>query len=120
MPTIKDLKWTGVREERSFPTKEFYINRTGRKVFLKELVTYIPTRGCGTMKLDDWYEAMEAAVEAEGKTDLLKGIEEHVRRHCAWLRKERQVRQHALECLSGENYLAWDGFNAEASQRRAV
>lgn len=120
MPTIKDLKWAGVREERTCPTKEFYINRSGRKVFITEMVPYISTRGCGTMKLGDWYKAMEAAAEAEEKTELLKDIEDHVRTHCVWLRKAQQVRQYALECLSDEAYFAWDGFGTEAAQRRAV
>lgn len=110
MTQIESLRWKGVREFRAEPTKEFYINRVGRKVAVTKGVDYINTVGSGRMTLDEWYAEMDAAVVAAGQTDLLKSIEDHVRNHCFWL-KGPEVRQYALECLSGENYLAWDDFS---------
>ena len=110
MTQIEALRWKGVREFRAEPTKEFYINRAGRKVAVTIGVDYVNTVGSGRMKLDEWYAEMDAAVVAAGQTDLLKSIEDHVRNHCFWL-KGPEVRQYALECLSGENYLARDGFS---------
>ena len=74
MPTITELRWVGSREPRSMPTGNSYTNRAGRRDPVTELIEYVRTAGAGTMPLAEWYDRMDAAVEAEGKEDLLTEI----------------------------------------------
>lgn len=107
--TIKELKWKGTRQFRTVETGERRQAKNGRTVRVTIGEEYITTIGYGEMPLDKWYKAMEEAVVLEGKTDLLEKIIEHCRK-LAWLKTEKTIREHALECLSGENYKSWEGF----------
>ena len=107
--TIKKLKWKGSRQFREVPTGEYRKAKNGKMVRVTKGEEYIITTGYGEMLLDKWYKAMEEAVVLEGKIDLLEKIIEHCRK-LAWLRTETAIREHALECLSGENYKAWEEF----------
>lgn len=68
----------------------------------------------GTYPSEKWDELMLAAVQADGLTDLLQGIKEHVKTHCLWL-KEKEIEHYALECLSHKSYEAWSDFSYQQS-----
>jgi len=106
MLTLRSLKQKGVREFRAEATGEYTTSRNGRRIPVTRGVEYINTEENGRMPVEKWYEAMEEAVKAEGKTPLLEKIIEHCRR-LAWLRTEEDIRHHALECLDCEAYKAW-------------
>ena len=61
----------------------------------------------GMILEEDWIKLAEQAVIDNHDEKLLEAITEHVRNNCAWLRKEKEVRIHALECLASESYKAW-------------
>jgi len=108
--TIEDLRWTSSRMYRQEPTGSYTTNRNGRRVPVTKGTEYVKTAGADTMPLAEWYLRMETAVKQEDLTDLLEKIIEHCRK-LAWLKTEKDVREYALECLSGEAYKAWEDFN---------
>ena len=112
--STSDLKWTSVREFRPVGTGEFY--RTTRGTLKEKLIAreFVRTAAAGVLELDEWCRLMEQAVEREDRTDLLDRIVEHCRSHCAWLRKEKELREYALECLSSGACMAWDDFKEVA------
>lgn len=113
--TMADLEWRSSRMYRQEPTGNFTVNRNGKRVPVTDGVEYVRTAGAGTMALLEWYKLMTAAVQAEGKQELLDRIKEHCRTHCAWLKSDNAVNEHALECLSNKAYEAW-GLNDESLQ----
>lgn len=110
--SIEDLKSTSAPMFRAIPTGDFTTNRNGRRVPITKGVTFIRTR-VGEMEEDDWYQAMEEAVEREGKSDLLDEVIIHCRK-LAWLKKEEQVRRYALDCISNGAYLHWPEWKGES------
>ena len=71
---------------------------------------FVRTVAAGVLELDEWRRLMEDAVEREGAGELLNRIVEYCRIHCVWLRREKELRGYALECLSSEAYRAWGDF----------
>ena len=72
------------------------------------------TTPSGAYKEEDWDKLMLAAVEKDGLTDLFKGIKEHVRTNCLWL-KESEIEHYSLRCLSSRAYEAWESFSYQQS-----
>lgn len=106
-----DLEWRSSRLYRQEPTGSFTTNRNGRKVPITKGTEYVKTAAAGTMPLSEWYRRAETAVKNEGKDGLLKRIEDHCKRHIAWLHSDQEFHEYALECLSSKAYKAWDGFS---------
>ena len=107
--SIDDLKWRSALEYRSIGTGRFFKTSNGR--MKEETVGYdiVHTVDAGDLELSEWCQQMERAVKREGKEDLLTRIVDYCRR-LAWLHSEKEVRQHALECLSSGAYRAWKDF----------
>ena len=108
--SVKDLRSTGTREFRAVPTGNWIPTRNGRRKMETVGKEDIPTKN-GKIEASEWYELLDRAVINEGKSELLRNIETHVKNHCAWLRTEKEVHEYALECFSDEAYLHWPDFN---------
>lgn len=108
--SIDDLKWTSVLEFRCVGTGKYYFTSNGKKKEITVGKNFVHTTAAGVMELDEWRRLMEDAVEREGKRELLNRVVEYCRIHCAWLRRENEIRGYALECLSSEAYRVWSDF----------
>lgn len=71
----------------------------------------------GDLKKGDWISKTREIVEAVGETELLEDIKAHCRENCAWLHKESEIEEHALECLTYRVYRHWDDFQFNELQR---
>ena len=69
-------------------------------------VEYVTTEA-GRFTVGEWHRLLDEAVFCEEKTWLLDLIVNHVRSHCAWLHKNQDIRNYALECLSSGAYHSW-------------
>ena len=96
-----------IRSGRAFLTGEEIIGKRRHKKYqYKE--TYITDTG--NFSQNEWMERVAKEIEKEGKTDLLQKIIDHCKTHCAWLHKEEEFREYAMECLCSEAYKYWDDF----------
>ena len=59
---------------------------------------------------EDWIRDMKAALQEEGKSDLVKQLKEYVRIHCVWLKKEEEIDIYAMDAAAGGAYKAWNDF----------
>lgn len=64
----------------------------------------------GDFSPEEWRKTVLQAIDDAGETDLLEKIKEHCRKHCAWLRKEKDIEEYSMECLVGRAYLHWEDF----------
>ncbi len=74
----------------------------------------------GELLPEEWRKQVMAAVGENGKTDLLEQIKDHCRKHCAWLHKEEEIEEYALECLVDEAYLYWKDFGGKVDEQRLL
>lgn len=89
-----------------------YIDRKGRVKYRIEFKEYYET-DAGTFEPDEWKSLVSQAVAEEGKTELLGQIMDHCRTHCAWLNKDSEIEEYAMECLCGEAYKYWKDFGGK-------
>ena len=111
--SIEDLKSINAREFRAVPTGNWITTRNGKRKMETEGKEYISTKH-GKIEVSEWFRYMENAIENEGKQELLKKIEAYVKQHCAWLHKDKEIHEYALECLSDAAYLYWPEFETAA------
>lgn len=64
----------------------------------------------GVFLPDEWKEKALEAIEAEGEAELLGDIKEHCRKNCAWLRREKELEEYAVNCLCSRAYRHWEDF----------
>ena len=110
MYTLKELKLKGVSTLRTERTGDWTRNRNGKRVPVMVNVEYVGTEGAGELRADDWIRYMDQAVEKEGKGEAIRKIKAYCKRNCAWIRTEKALHEYALQCLSEESYLNWEGF----------
>ena len=77
---MADLEWKSSRMYRQEPTGDFQVNRNGRRVPVTKGTEYVTTAGAGTLSIAEWCKLMEAAVQAEGKQELLEILSEDLNR----------------------------------------
>lgn len=56
--------------------------------------------------IDDWMKLCEERAIENGDTELLEAITERARTQ-PWLKKEKDIRLYALECLANGSYKSW-------------
>lgn len=108
--TLEDLRQEGAREYRTEPTGAYTTNRNGRRIPVTRPVEYVTTVTGETMTLSAWTEKAIEAVGIEGKENLLSGIIDYVKDHCAWIHSEKERLVYALDCLTDKAYMKWDDF----------
>ena len=109
MSALQQLRLTAAREYRQVTTGTYHKNRNGRRVPDTVGVEYITTPS-GRYPLAEWVVLVEKAILEDKKEELLRLLEAHVAKHCAWLKTTAHVHEYALECLVDEAYLAWEDF----------
>ena len=55
-------------------------------------------------------------IEITGKVKLLKMVKDYCREHCAWLKTESDIENHAIDCLLSKAYEHWKDFPKQASE----
>ena len=103
---------------RGAPTGAPYTDRNGRLKYKTEFKEYYET-DAGTFEPDEWKRLVSQAVAEEGKMELLGQIMEYCKKHLAWLHKETEVEDHALECLCSGAYMCWKNFGADSGDLEA-
>jgi hypothetical protein len=98
-----------LRTGRSYPTGDYVITRYGNRRPVTKFRDFYQTK-LGELTPEKWRELTLNAIKEHGKEELLERIKEHCRDNCAWLKKERDIEEHAMECLVSGAYLYWDDF----------
>lgn len=91
------------------PSGKFELNRLGNRKSIDVFMNFYQTPA-GTFQQDEWREKAMAAIEADGKTDLLEKIKQYCRENHAWLKKEKDLEEHAIDCLCSGAYRHWADF----------
>lgn len=53
----------------------------------------------GSIEDINYYPLMKEFIEIAGKSELLKTVKDYCREHCAWLKTENDIENHAIDCL---------------------
>ena len=61
-------------------------------------------------------EVMKEFIEIAGKSELLKTVKDYCREHCAWLKTENDIENHAIDCLLLKAYEYWKDFPKQMSE----
>ena len=88
----------------SMPTGTYEITRRGTR---REVTKYaeLYKTDLGDLTPEEWRRGLSKAIETDRETDVLELIVAHCRQHCAWLRKEEEIRDYAMEVLAGRSFL---------------
>lgn len=87
---------------------------SGRNVY--KYITEYKTDN-GTFVPEKWKEKTMKAIMAAGEMELLEKIKNYCRKHCAWLHKESELQEYAMECLVSRSYLYWNDFLKEEGRQ---
>lgn len=94
---------------RAEPTGAYVITRLKtRRVVTKFRERY--RTPMGDLAPEEWLSLIEREVVSDGKEELLRQIENHVRNNFAWLKSDGDIHKHALCCLASHAYEHWDDF----------
>lgn len=100
-----------MRTGRAEGTGSYEITKRGTRREITKFVERYET-AAGIFLPDEWMKKALGAIEAEGEMSLLKSIKEYCRNHCAWLHKEKEVEEYAIDCLCSRAYRHWDDFES--------
>lgn len=89
---------------RAVPTGKVETGRNGRTRYVTKFVEFYETDN-GSYTPEEWKNIMERTVVEDKEEDVLKMIEEHCKRNCAWLHSAPEIREYALEILAGRTFL---------------
>ena len=92
------------RTGRSMPTGKYEITRVGTKRAITEFGIIYKT-DLGEFTPERWMEELSRAIAADKEEDVLNEIIVHCRKNCAWLRKENDIKEYAMNILSGRVFL---------------
>lgn len=59
----------------------------------------------GEFEPEQWRTKVLEAINQDGEIELLDIIKEHCREHCAWLHKEIEISDYAMDILAGRVFL---------------
>lgn len=98
-----------LRTGRAEGTGNYEITKRGNR---REITRYVERyeTPAGVFTPEEWKKQALSAIETEGESDLLERIKAYCRVHCAWLRKEEEIEEHAAECLCSRTYRYWEDF----------
>ena len=98
-----------IRTCRAEPTGGYKVSRNGKSKPVLESVVRYETRA-GTFRPEKWKANALEAIKEAGELELLELVKEYCRAHCAWLRKENALEEHAINCVCGRAYRYWTDF----------
>lgn len=86
------------------PTGAYEITRRGnRRPVTKFSEVY--TTDAGELSPERWRMELSKAIEADKESDVLEVIRAYCREHCAWLRKESDILDYAMDILASRSFL---------------
>lgn len=85
-------------------------DHTGRKTY-RGIHEYRTDNG--TFSPEVWKLKTMEAITAAGETALLDELKAYCRENCAWLHRETEIQEHAMQCLVSRAYLHWNDFMKE-------
>lgn len=89
---------------RSMPTGIFEVTRIGtRRMVNKFQETY--KTDLGEFTPEKWREECSRVIETDKEEDVLEEIIEHCRKNCAWLHKDNEIKDYAMNILAGRIFL---------------
>ena len=66
----------------------------------------------GDFTLEEWKEKLAREIRGEGLENLLESVKLHCGKHCAWLKKESEIEEYAMDCLASGVYKRWEDFQS--------
>lgn len=100
-----------IRTGRAEGTGHYENTRRGTRREITKFVERYQTPA-GVFLPETWREKALETIEAEGEIELLESIKEHCRVNCAWLHKEKEIEEYAIECLCSRAYRCWSDFGS--------
>ena len=88
------------------------VNRRGNTKAITKYVERYETP-MGEFLPEIWREEAKEEIKAAGEMELLEQVKEHCRNHCAWLKKENELEDYAINCVCNRAYRAWKDFEYE-------
>lgn len=88
---------------------QYEITRRGTRREITRFVERYVTPA-GIFLPEEWENRVMTAIETAGEIEILESIKEYCRIHCAWLHKEKEIEEYAMECLCSRAYRAWKDF----------
>lgn len=97
------------RINKGVPTGKYEITKIGTK---REIIKYqeFYQTPIGALLPEDWRRRIKAEIEEAGETELLARLKERCREYCAWIRKEQDLEDYAMDILASRAYLEWTDF----------
>ena len=88
-------------------------DKTGRKQYRG--ISYKKTL-FGDIEDCHYYSLVKELITLAGKSELLKTVKDYCREHCAWLKTENDIENHAIDCLLLKAYEYWKDFPKQMSE----
>lgn len=82
-------------------------DQTGRKQYRE--ISFKKTL-FGDIEDCNYYPLVKELIILAGKKELLGTIKDYCRENCAWLKKEKDVENHAIDCLLSKVFEYWKDF----------
>lgn len=89
---------------RAVPTGEYEITRKGNR---REITKYseVYKTDAGELSSVQWRSELSKAIKTDKESDVLEVIINHCRENCAWLHKEADILDYAMEILASRAFL---------------
>lgn len=94
---------------RSAPTGRYELTRKGTRRMITRYQQYYKTP-LGEMLPEAWREKVREEIKNQGEQELFERMKDHCRKYCAWIGKETEVEDYAMECTCSRAYLHWEDF----------
>lgn len=103
--TIEQLKFRRIGHSISCGEHKYHGRMIKDTKFIEEYETTV-----GRFLQEEWVKIAKTAVLKNGLTDLYEEVFKYCQTHCAWLKTEEQITEHALSCMATHAYEYWDDF----------
>lgn len=81
----------------------------GRRVSDYKMVELYKTK-VGTYTPEEWRTLAMQTIKENNQRELYLAVYDHCKTNCAWLHKDDQISEYALDCISSHAYEAWKDF----------
>lgn len=88
----------------TIPTGTYELTRRGNRRDVTRYAVIYET-DAGMFSPEQWRDELSKAIEADKESDVLGIIADHCRAHCAWLHKEDDIFDYAMEVLASRVFL---------------
>ena len=88
----------------AMPTGTYELTRKGNRRAVTRYAEIYET-DAGMFSPEQWRNELSKAIEADKESDVLGIIADHCREHCAWLHREADILDYAMEILASRIFL---------------